>query len=98
MVWPSPFEKLSQHFFGAINRANALGQNAGNGNWGGFVIGVVIGIVWAPCAGPILATIATLAATAQVNSAIILVTIVYIIGVGIPLCSESSYGKGKIHT
>jgi len=51
----------------------------------GFITGLSLGIVWTPCAGPILAAIATLAATRSVNFEIFLVTIVYLIGVGIPL-------------
>lgn len=56
-----------------------------SGFWSGLVTGLSLGIVWSPCAGPILASIATLAATRSVNWQIILVTIVYVIGVGIPL-------------
>jgi len=67
--------------------------NQGNGFWSGLVTGIALGIVWAPCAGPILATIAILAATQQVNSSIILVTIVYVIGVGIPLFLFAAIGR-----
>lgn len=56
-----------------------------SGFWGGLLTGFSLGIVWTPCAGPILATIATLAATKAVNAELVLVTIVYVIGVGIPL-------------
>jgi len=51
----------------------------------GFLTGLSLGVVWTPCAGPILATIATLSATRNLNIEIILVTLVYLIGVGIPL-------------
>jgi len=67
--------------------------NQGSGFWSGLVTGIALGIVWAPCAGPILATIAILAATQQVNSSIILVTIVYVIGVGIPLFLFAVIGR-----
>ena len=60
-------------------------QNLGNGFWGGLVTGLSLGIVWSPCAGPILATIATLAATTAVSGQLVLITVVYVIGVGIPL-------------
>jgi len=60
---------------------------------GGFTIGVALGVVWTPCAGPILATIATLAATQAVNLQIVLVTIVYVIGVGIPLFAFALFGS-----
>jgi len=71
-----------------------------SGLWGGFIAGVAIGVLWSPCAGPILATIATTAATRQVNFQIILLTLVYMSGVGIPLFVFSTFGshllsKGK---
>jgi cytochrome c biogenesis protein CcdA/thiol-disulfide isomerase/thioredoxin len=68
-------------------------QNQKSGFWSGFVVGSALGIVWTPCAGPILATIATLAATTSLNIGIILVTIAYIIGVGIPLFIFATLGK-----
>ncbi len=61
------------------------GKGEGNGLAGGFVAGFSIGLVWAPCAGPILATIATLAATQSVNFQVILLTFAYALGLGIPL-------------
>src|SRR3989344_8167119 len=36
------------------------------GFWSGYITGFSLGLVWSPCAGPILATIATLAATQSV--------------------------------
>lgn len=51
----------------------------------GFVTGLSLGVLWAPCAGPILATIATLAATGQVNAYVVALTLAYVSGVGIPL-------------
>ncbi len=60
---------------------------------GGFITGLSLGIVWSPCAGPILATIATLAATQAVNVQTVLVTLAYAIGVGIPLFLFSTFGS-----
>lgn len=51
----------------------------------GYLIGFSTGLVWAPCSGPILGTVATLAAIQAVNFRIILVALVYILGLGIPL-------------
>ena len=67
----------------------------GNGFSGGFLTGLSLGIVWSPCAGPILAAIATLAATGQVTGSVILVTVVYVTGVGIPLFAFA-YGGQRI--
>ncbi|EKD85600.1 MAG: Redoxin protein [uncultured bacterium] len=66
-----------------------------SGFGGGFITGCSLGIVWTPCTGPILATIATLAATTNLNTGIILVTIVYVMGLGIPLFFFS-YGGGRL--
>ncbi len=71
-------------------------QNTHGGFWHGFLAGLALGIVWAPCAGPILATIATLSATRAVGFNIILVTIAYLIGIGIPLFIFSYAGQRMV--
>lgn len=63
------------------------------GFWGGLILGLALGVVWTPCAGPILATIATLAATKAVNLQIVIVTFVYCFGIGIPLFVLASFGS-----
>jgi cytochrome c biogenesis protein CcdA/thiol-disulfide isomerase/thioredoxin len=69
------------------------GGGEGSGFGGGYVAGFSIGLVWAPCAGPILATIATLAATQSVNFQVILVTLAYAVGLGVPLFLVSMGGS-----
>jgi len=69
------------------------GQGEGSGFGAGYVAGFSIGLVWAPCAGPILATIATLAATQAVSFQVILVTLAYAVGLGIPLLLVSLGGS-----
>jgi cytochrome c biogenesis protein CcdA/thiol-disulfide isomerase/thioredoxin len=68
-------------------------KTANNGFGGGFITGLALGLVWAPCAGPILATIAVLAATQAVNLNIILMTLAYSIGAGLPLLLLTSLGQ-----
>ena len=55
------------------------------GFWGGFVIGLTIGVVWTPCVGPILASVIALAATSQVTAITFLITLTYSIGTAIPM-------------
>lgn len=89
---------LARVFEGLVSRlAGKVGQSSVGraGFWGGLLTGFSLGIVWTPCAGPILTAIATLSATANVNFGIVLVTIAYLIGVGIPLFFFS-YGGQKI--
>ena len=59
---------------------------------GGLMTGVSLGVVWSPCAGPILATIAALAVTREVSVDVVLVTLAYVLGVGIPLFLFASAG------
>jgi len=90
--------RLAQKVEGYVSRLSGsfaqkfVGKNI-NGFWGGFVTGLALGIIWTPCAGPILATIATLAATNTVNANIILVTAVYMIGIAIPLFLFALLGR-----
>ncbi len=74
---------------GWVSRLSALGGrftgNQGDGFSSGFVTGAALGILWSPCAGPILATVAALAATQSVNWEIILVTIAFVAGISVPL-------------
>jgi thiol-disulfide isomerase/thioredoxin len=62
---------------------------------GGLLTGAALGMVWAPCAGPVLAAITTLAATRQVTLASLGVTAAYGLGIGIPLLVVA-YGGRRI--
>ena len=85
MVWPTPFEKLMTHMSGLINRAGQAGTRHGSGNLGGFILGCTLGVVWTPCAGPVLGSILTLTITQTnlVRAAVLLVA--YALGAGIPM-------------
>lgn len=89
--------RLSQVVEGAVSRLNGRFAGAaklrGAGFVSGFITGAALGIVWTPCAGPILATVATLAATQSINASVVLVTIAYVIGVGIPLFAFAFLGQ-----
>lgn len=89
--------KLTQILESYVSRCSGgFGKNISsnaNGFQGGFITGFSLGIVWTPCAGPILATIATLAATRAVNIQIIFVTLAYVLGVGIPLFLFATVGR-----
>lgn len=52
---------------------------------GGLIVGIALGLVWTPCAGPILAAITTLVAIQKVTFEIILLTFAYALGAALPL-------------
>lgn len=90
---------LAQYLEMGVSRLSSLwgwrGQTAGSGFWAGFLTGLTLGIVWAPCAGPILAAIATLAAMGHVTWQVVIITSAYALGVGVPLFFFA-YGGQKI--
>jgi cytochrome c biogenesis protein CcdA/thiol-disulfide isomerase/thioredoxin len=65
----------------------------GTGFWPGFLTGTGLGLIWAPCAGPILAAVTTLAATQTVTFGAVVVVIAYALGAGIPLLAISYGGR-----
>lgn len=93
MIWPLPFEKLSLHLSGLINKASQTGQRAGTGNFGGLVIGALIGIIWAPCAGPVLGSILTLIAQKSDLATASILLIAYSIGAGLPMLAIAYGGQ-----
>ena len=52
---------------------------------GGFLLGVSLGLVFVPCAGPVLATITVLAAQKRIGVAAVLLTLAYALGVAVPM-------------
>jgi cytochrome c biogenesis protein CcdA/thiol-disulfide isomerase/thioredoxin len=55
------------------------------GDANGFVLGVSLGLVFVPCAGPVLAAMTVLAATGDVGLRIVLVTGAYALGAALPM-------------
>ena len=52
---------------------------------GGFVLGLSLGLVFVPCAGPVLAAISVTAANHRVNASAFFVTVFYAVGATLPL-------------
>jgi cytochrome c biogenesis protein CcdA/thiol-disulfide isomerase/thioredoxin len=52
---------------------------------GGFVLGLSLGLVFVPCAGPVLAAISVAAAHHRVNASSLFVTLFYAAGAALPL-------------
>ena len=52
---------------------------------GGFVLGVSLGLVFVPCAGPVLATITTLSAQRRIGFDTVLLTLAYALGAAGPM-------------
>jgi cytochrome c biogenesis protein CcdA/thiol-disulfide isomerase/thioredoxin len=70
-------------------------QFVGTGFLSGCIVGIALGLIWTPCAGPILATITTLVASSSITLSTIVVTLAYSTGAAIPMFLIS-YGGNKI--
>jgi cytochrome c biogenesis protein CcdA len=84
-LWRRPYNWLMARLDGPLQRLGAGGGNAGSGNAGGFVLGMSLGAVWTPCAGPVLASILALVAKAQDISWSASLLVLYAAGAGIPM-------------
>jgi cytochrome c biogenesis protein CcdA/thiol-disulfide isomerase/thioredoxin len=63
---------------------------------GGFVIGLALGLVFVPCAGPVLSTIIVLGAKEQVSFMTLFVTLAFSIGASVPLLAIALAGSALV--
>ena len=63
----------------------ALGRRRPGDVGGGFLLGASLGLLFTPCAGPIIAAVATVAATERFSVSAVLVTLAYALGAGVVL-------------
>ena len=85
MVVPALSQRMEARISSLSGRLGGVGRNQRGDFSGGFTTGLALGVVWSPCSGPILASIATLAATNKVSLQLVIVTLIYVAGVSIPL-------------
>ena len=87
-------QAISERFFSRFALSGP--QNSSDGFIGGVWIGLSIGLIWAPCVGPILATVIALALSGTVTSTAVLVTISYSIGTAVPMLMIVYGGRSLI--
>jgi len=93
MIFPHPFHVLAVRMHRVVNHADAVGQSAGSSSWGGFVLGMTLGAVWTPCAGPVLGSILTVVATSNQLGWSAMLLLAYAIGSGIPMLGIAYGGQ-----
>ena len=60
---------------------------------GGFLLGATLGLVFVPCAGPVLATVTVVAAKNEVGVRAILLTLAYAVGAAVPMLAIAFGGR-----
>src|SRR4030088_2402206 len=93
MIWPAPFEWLSVRIGGLSNGAAGFGAGARQGDIGGFILGATLGLVWTPCAGPVLGSILTIVATSKDTAWASTLLVVYAIGAAVPMLAIADGGR-----
>src|SRR5919108_5758474 len=71
----------------------ALGRRRPGDVGGGFLLGASLGLLFTPCAGPIIAAVAALAATSRFSVETVLVTLSYALGAGVVLLGFAFAGQ-----
>ncbi len=67
-----------------------------NGLFGGLLIGAALGLLWAPCVGPIMAGVIALAASAGATPEALAVAIAYVAGVAVPMLVIARWGRSVV--
>ena len=78
LVWPKLGELVERPLL-------PLTRRRPNAEANGLVLGMSLGLVFVPCAGPVLAAMTALAATGQVGIRTVLVTLSYALGAALPM-------------
>ncbi len=61
---------------------------------GGFILGLALGAVYVPCAGPVLAAITVAGATDKIGAQTVELTVAFAVGTSIPLLAFALAGRG----
>lgn len=88
LVFEKWYEKIAVLIQPALARLSVKvgkGSQGKSDAWSGLAVGVSLGLVWTPCAGPILGAILTLAASAGDYLTTSLLMFSYAVGAGIPM-------------
>jgi cytochrome c biogenesis protein CcdA/thiol-disulfide isomerase/thioredoxin len=86
LLWPRLGDLLSRPFL-------RLGRRAPGDVGGGFLLGASLGLVFTPCAGPVIGAVATLAATRSFSLDAVVITLAYALGAGLVLLGFALAGR-----
>lgn len=96
LLWESGYEKIMARLQPVLQRWSAKVSGGATGRtdaWSGLLVGVSLGLVWTPCAGPILGSILTLASRTADYVTTLLLLFAYSLGAGVPMFAIAYGGQ-----
>jgi cytochrome c-type biogenesis protein len=93
MLWPRPFEWLVAQARSLIGHPDRRADQTPVGNVSEFFLGTTLGLIWTPCAGPVLGSILTIIATSQHLQWEALLLVAYAIGAAVPMLAIAYGGQ-----
>ncbi|MBC7956811.1 MAG: cytochrome c biogenesis protein DipZ [Cytophagales bacterium] len=91
LLWPALFERVMAPLGGVANWAAQRGMAPGA--WGGFGLGLTLGLLWTPCAGPVLASILALVAAQSDTTQAAALLFAYSLGSALPMLAIAYGGQ-----
>lgn len=85
------FEQLLEKPFQRLARRSEV-RNGGSG----YGVGLALGTVFVPCAGPVLAAIIVAGSTGRIDAGTVVLTVSFALGVAIPLLFFALAGRGLV--
>ncbi len=67
-----------------------------NGLLAGLAIGAAIGLIWAPCVGPVMAAVLVLAASSGPTPEAVVISVAFVAGAAVPLLAVALLGRRAI--
>ncbi|WP_020652736.1 cytochrome c biogenesis CcdA family protein [Massilia niastensis] len=92
-LWPALYDRLAAAAMALMPAAGGAVSQARPGNAGGFLLGLTLGAVWTPCAGPVLASILALVAQSRDLDRAAILLALYAAGAALPMLLIAHGGR-----